>query len=397
MPPKNAAKTPPAQRAARPKAKPKPRPQSAAVPRRSGGAARRPPGRARQLPPLTADLVEHFGGQDRVDLIVSECVPPDATAGDVLRLLLEARRLRADPLRHDVYLARGSSRDGAGVEYSVAARRDALLAFAERQDDFEGFEAEAVYKGDTFGRAEPIADGDTLRKRAGVTHTTVGVPEDAERPVAAWCIVARRNRPPVVFVARAAEYMAAADFDALDPDDPRKRYPDRWLVKVAMCWPLRMAFGLNDVVGAEELTKRPDPLPDLGERAAPAIFKEGPVDDLDARILDAYTQAQALDALLWPPAKVSARLASARAKAAETGGDPATFDALRDELAAEIEVAVAAETARRRDPHANRRRLAELRAFDASTLDEDDLRGYRTELAAVEAMVQADEASAATA
>jgi hypothetical protein len=381
------------QRAATPaKRKParKPRAQRAAVP----SAVTRSSG-ARQTPPIPPDVLEHFGGQERVELIVQECVPPDATAGDVLRLLLEARRLHADPLRREVYLARGMSRDGAGIEYAVAAKRDTLLAYAERLEDFAGWQAEAIYKGDTFARVDPKADG-TLRERGGISHTSEGLrePEDGERPLGAWCIVERRGRPPVTFVARSAEYLPADEWASLDADDPRKRYPDRYIVKVAMCWPLRTVCGLTDVVGAEELSARPQiPTPQATQPAVPAIFEEGPMDALDARILDAYRQAAALDPMMCPPAKLSAHLASARATAVEVaanldepldGFDQSTYDTLRDKIALELERLVAAEVARRRDPVALRRRLEELRAFDPSTLDEDARREYDTERAAVE-------------
>lgn len=372
-------------------AKPKPRgarkrpaqPQRAAVP----GA---PTGQPRSLPPLTDDLIAYFGGREMLDLIVEDCVPDDASKGDVLRLLLEARRLRADPLRRDVYLAREASRDGGGVGYTVAARRDALLAFAERQHDFRGFDADAVYAKDTYERVKPNGSGVTLRERAGVVHVRGGVADDDRGDLLfAWCAVERADRPVLFFEARMAEYMPADDLQLLDPEDPRKRYTNRWLVKVAMCWTLRELYGLSDVVGAEELGKRPAPLPDMREPAAPTMFADGPRDPIDTRIINAHRDAQALDALLWPVAKVSARIASAKALAAEQGGDPTVLDEARAELASEIERDVQAEQARRHDPAKLRKRLLELRAFDPSTLDEEDLRDYQTERDAVEAQAVA--------
>lgn len=367
----------------RPRRKPPARPQSAAVP----GAPRA--GQSRQLPPLTPEQLAYFGSAERLGLVVAECVPQDATQGDILRLLLEAQRLKADPLRGDVYLARAASRDGSGIGYTVAAKRDTLLAYAECFADFEGFDAQAIYKGDKFARVDPTPDG-TLRQRGGISHTSEGLePPEDERPLGAWCVVARQGRPVVTFVARSSEYLPADEWPALDAEDPRKRYPDRYMVKVAMCWPLRMLYGLTDVVGAEELSARPAALPDMREPAVPAMFADGPRDALDTRIVNAHRDAQILDPMLWPPAKVRGRLASARALADETGGDPAVFDQARDEIASEIERDVQLMTARRRDPAALLARLKELRAFDPSTLDADDLRDYQTERAAVEAAAAA--------
>lgn len=390
----NAAKTPkPSKpptsraRAAAPKDAAKPQRQRAATPRRS--TPRRTPGQARQLPPLTADLVEHFGGQDHLELIVSECVPPDAMPGDVLRLLLEARRLQADPIRRDVYLTPNRSRDGAGTEYSVAARRDCLLAYARRQPTFIGHDEAPIFEHDSFKRGKPNATAATLAERAGIEHET-GMPGKRGEVVGAWCVAQMRNEDPVVRILDAAEYVGTPEERlALDPDDPKRTHPDLCMVAAAMCNCLRIAAGLNDVVGADELTRRPEPLPDLSEPVAPAIFDDGPRDELDARILDAYTQAQALDPLLWPPAKLRARLASAFGTPGTPDDPKGGYNYRRGELAAEIEHDVAAEVTRRRDPVANARRLDELRAFDPSTLDAEDLAAYQAELAAVEAAVDA--------
>lgn len=375
------------QSAAKKPAPRKPQPQRAAVPRTA--RKRAAPTAARQNPPLPVDLIEHFGGQERIDLIVAERVPDDASAGDVLRLLLEARRLQVDPLRGDVYLARDRSRDGAGTTYAVAAKRDALLAYARRQMMFVGHDEAAIYAEDRFERGKPDAEGRTLAERAGIAHTS-GMPGKRGALVGAWCAAEMRGEPPVVRVLDAAQYVGTEDErNQLDPDDPKRLFPDACMIAAAMCNALRIAAGLNDVVGSEELTRRPEPLPQLGGRAALPIFAEGPVDELDARILDAYQQAQALDALLWPPAKVRGRLASAKATADKDGGDPAVLDRLRDELASEIERDVAAEVARRHDPVVAARRLGELHAFDPTDLDEDARREYDTERAALEAIVAA--------
>lgn len=387
------AKRPPADTKARQRArKPAVPPQRAATPTRGAGPrASRKPGQARQNPPIPADLIEHFGGQDQVDLIVAECVPEDASPGDVLRLLLEARRLGADPLRHGVYLARERARDGGDYGFSVAAKRDTLLAYAERQPDFRGFDCDAVYVGDVFKRVAPIGDGSTLRERAGVVHTREQEPptdgaEIQAKLVRAWCAVERENRPPLVFEALAAEYQPGDEWDTLDPDDPRKRYPNRHLVKVAMCWPLRMLFGLNDVVGAEELSRRSDPLPQIGTppaRAAGAL--EDPKDPLDARIAGHFATARAIDPLLWPPAKVQTRLASARAEADKPGAEKTAYDDRRGELADEMAADIEAALIRGWTPQQVGKRLAELRAFGTDSLDDDTLREYKVSLAAVEA------------
>jgi hypothetical protein len=367
-----------------------PQAQSAAVP---SGTARRPARQARQDPPIPADLVAHFGGQPMVDLIVHEQVPEDATAGDVLRLLLEGRRLGADLLRGDVFLKREGSRDGAGLGYAVVAKRDTLLRYADGLRDFLGHDEAPIFKDDLFRRGKPDADAGTLVERAGITHES-GMPGSRGDLVGAWCVVEMRGKPPTVRVLDADQYLGTKqERAALDPDEVRARYPDACMVAAAMCNALRIATNLNDVVGADELSKRPEPLPQLGEPPAPPVFEEGPVDALDSRIMDAYRQAQALDPLLWTPAKVTAHLASAKTAAIEVaatldepldGADPATYDRLRSELAAEIERDVQLEQARRRDPVANAKRLGELRAFDPSDLDEDARREYDTERSALE-------------
>lgn len=380
-------KQPRAQGAATPKRpakrrNPRTQAQTAAVP----GAPRQHP----QMPPLTPSIEAYFGGGDaehgraRIELIIAERVPQDASKGDVLRLLLEARRLVADPLRGDVYLTRDQARDGREATYTVAAKRDALLAFAERQDDFQGWDARAIYPGDDFQQVDPVPEG-TLRERGGIIHRSKGLPAKDVKPIGAWCVVEREGRPPVSFVARMDEYMPTDELDARDPSDPWRRYTDRMIVKAAMCWPLRNVFGLTDVVGAEELTRRTTTVEQ--PTAAPAIFDDGPRDLIDERILVAYRQARELDPMLWPQARLSARLASAKADA---GGNTNTFDELRDALAVEMERDVQTENARRRDPEATRKRLDELRAFGRDTFEDgsDEQREYDTELAALETVAR---------
>jgi len=368
------------QRAASPqKPESKPRRQRAATPSRSV-PARRNMG-ARQTPPLSPDLVDYFGGQGMIDFIVAEYVPADATAGDVLRLLLEARRLGADPIRGDVYLAKGSSRDGGAFEYSVAAKRDALLAFAERQPSFRGWVAAPVYGNDHFELVDPTAEG-TLRERAGIVHRRAPA-EDRGELVAAWCAVDRDGREPTVFEALASEYMPeeAPSAKAGATDAEKWRYRSAHLVKIAMCWPLRMAFSLTDVVGAEELRRAAQPA--AGQPATSAIFTDGPRDDLDARILDAHRRAQELDPLMWTAAKVRAQLASCDS------------DERREFLASEMEVEVARAELTRADPERLQARLAELLAFDASTLDGEDLAAYLAEKRAIAAALEAFDVAAA--
>jgi hypothetical protein len=338
------------------KAKPAaPRRQAAATPKPRGKTTAPRPQRSRRAAParraLPADLVEHFGGDERVELILAECVPQDASPADELRLLLEARRLGADPLRRDVYLARGVSRDGSDFEYSVAARRDALLRFAEQQPDFAGHDEAAIYSEDEFAHGDPEGEGDTLRKRAGVRHVQQNPAKRGEL-VGAWCAVERRGRPPLVFVATATEYLPPEDVAAMEPDDPRRRYPDRYLVKAAMCWPLRMLYGLNDVVGAEELREATVAVPvETREVLPPAA------DELGVRIAELYAEAKRIDLISWTPAKIRARLTDAD-------------DQAREELAADLG------------------RLAELREFDREDVDEDTLAELDDEIVRLEALAE---------
>lgn len=332
--------------------------QAAATPSPRKGPARRAPQRTgaparRTLPP---DLVEHFGGEERIDLIRAECVPHDASPADELRLLLEARRLLADPLRRDVYLARGVSRDGADFEYSVAARRDALLRFAERQPDFLGHDEAAIYSEDEFTHGDPEGEGTTLRKRAGVHHVQQN-PAARGELAGAWCAVERRGRPPLVFVATCTEYLPAEDVAAMEPDDPRRRYPDRYMVKAAMCWPLRMLYGLNDVVGAEELRQVvAAPTVETREVLPPAA------DELGVRIAELYAEAARIDLIAWTPAKIRARLTDAD-------------DQAREELAADLLETI-------------RGRLVELHGFDREDVDEDTLAELDDEIARLEALAE---------
>jgi hypothetical protein len=378
------ASRPRKQRAAAPKkpARRAPRKQSAAVP---PAVNRSRAGQARQDPPIPADLIDYFGGQAMVDLIVHEHVPEDATAGDVLRLLLEGRRLKADLLRGDVWLGRDAAREGMGSSYTVTARRDTLLRYASSFEAFRGTAEDAICAKDTFKRGKPDPSARTLAERVGITHET-GMPDQRGDVVGGWCVVDMAGQEPTVRVLKAGPYIGTeAERAQLAEDDIVRRHPELCMIAAAMSNALRKATNLNDVVGADEVTRRPD----LPVAAAPPIFEEGPVDAFDARILDAYRQAQTLDALLWPPAKVRAHLASAKAAANEGDADPATYDRLRGDLADEIERDVQETIARKRDPVALRRRLDELRAFNPGTLDAEDLREFTTELAAVEAAARA--------
>lgn len=376
------------QRAAAPKSPPStPRPQRAATPTRSRPA--RANRAARQDPPLPPDLIDYFHGQGMIDLIVAEHVPDDASAGDVLRLLLEARRLGADPIRGDVYLARGSSRDGSAPAYAVAARRDTLLAYAHRQPGFLGTEESAIFEHDTFERGKGDPSAETLADRAGISHTT-GMPGKRGPVVGAWCVAGMEGKPLTVRILEAAEFVGTVDERAqMDPDDPKRLHPDLCVIAAAMSNALRIATSLNDVVGADELHARRSPVASVS--GSPPIFAEGPRDSLDERILTAHARAQELDRMMWPAAKVRARLASCHAP----DGDPTVYDEHRRMLAGEIELDGAHETVRRTDPDRLRARLAELFEFDASTLDAEDLAEYLAEKRAITAALEAFDAAAA--
>jgi hypothetical protein len=366
--PKRKAKAP-AKPTAEPKAKPAaPRRQSAATPK---PRAHRP--RRRAAVPMAAalplDVVEHFG-DDRVAMVRAE-LPPGATERDLYRLLAEAKRLGADPARGDVYLSRGQARDGAATEYSVAAKLDPLLRFVERTPGYAGHDEGAIFETDEFQQGEVIGDGKTLRERAGIRHVSAE-PWKRDKLWGAWCAVEVTGRPPTVRVIKADDYIGTAEERALlEPDDPRRRFPEQCAIAAAMAYTLRRAVGLNDLVGADELqapkfrasaAPAPGPAPAAnGDRTAE------PLDELDRQVIAEFTRATEHAAGLWPRAKVRARLLACQ--------DDEAREALANEIHNTTSQAITA-------------RLIELDRFDAIDLDEEARREYDREVATLRAALE---------
>jgi hypothetical protein len=331
-----------------PKKKPgQPRPQRAATPKRGVVTKdqRRTREQSRSQPRITLpdDLIADIGGPDRLALIRAD-LPEDASDGDLLRLLLEARRLGADPTRRDLYLKRSFSRDGGGTGYDVVAKRDALLRHAEAQSGFEHAEG-AIFDNDTFARSKPSGFADTLEGRVGIEHTS-GHPKDRGALWGAWCAVAVGGKEPIVRVISAEDYIGtAAERAALDPEDPRRLHPDQCMIAAAMSLTIRIACSLNDVVGADEMN------------TPASAVSLAVIDDEDERTthltakLGALLRASALiDPLLWTATKLRARLENETTEA---------VDALIAEVAADLVPKLEA-------------RRADMERFDATDLPDED-------------------------
>lgn len=299
MPAKPAAKKPaPKRHAAR---TPKPASRKPA-PRRE--QSRRPAATV-----LPAEVVQHFG-TERIDLVRSQ-LPPDSTDADLARLLLEAIRLSTDPVRGGIYLAREHARDAGPATYAVVAKRDVLLAYAERQPSFKDHDGDSIYSADNFELVPRNAESPNLLERAGIMHLA-GHPKERGDLIGAYGVVEVAGRSPLRFIALCAEYLP--DLASLDQDDPRRRFPDRYMVKAAQCWPLRMAFGLNDVVGAEEMPDFASRKPAPAAPAPPAA--EDPLDALDHEALEMFADCQRFLPGRFTVAELRARLLGGAGEAA---------------------------------------------------------------------------------
>lgn len=340
-----------------------PRRQQARKPASRPARARRPPAR------LTAgdivlprELAERFDQETR-DLVLAR-LPEGATAGDFARLLAEAARLGADPIRGDVFLKLDSSRDGADREFAVVARLDALLAYAERHPGYRGHAEAAIFADDEFQLGDVDGEGRTLRERAGVRHLT-GMPGRSGDLVGAWCAVEVEGREPVVRIINADDFVGTAEERAsLDPDDPRRRHPDFCAIAAAMSNAIRRAFQLNDLVGADEIHGTLTPGQASSATASSPTDRLGsPLDEIDREVVAMYHAAHERGiGATWPAAKVRALLLGAQS------------DDERRELAAAIREDVARPMVAR---------LAELDHFDTDGLDEDEQAAYDAELADV--------------
>jgi hypothetical protein len=299
------------------------RTQRASQPTRS----RAPRAAATPVPSIPPALVEAFG-TERIALVRARY--PRAPEDAIARLLYAADRLGLDPLT-DLYPTEGRGRDGAESEWSIAAKRDALLKVANRRSDYRGMDADVLRAEDTFRRVAPDPASPSLRARAGVEHT-YGLPSQRGDIIGAWSAVEVANadgslRPPTFFIAELTDYQP--DPESLADGDPWKEQVAACIVKAAQLWTLRIGLGLEDLVGEQEAARRvpAEPARPLGE----ALVDDEPSDPLDARILDLFREGQQLDPTMWPLPMVQARTLGANAEARTALADEmdASFAPLR--------------------------------------------------------------------
>lgn len=271
---------------------------------------------------ISAELAEAFG-PERIALVRER--HPRAPEAVIARLLLAAHRLDLDPLT-DLYPTEGRGRDGADTEWEVAARRDALLKVANRRPDYRGMDSDVIHEQDEFARVEPDPSSPSLRARAGVRHT-YGMPRQRGALIGAWSAVEVANadgslRPPTFFIAELADYQPPVD--TLQDGDPWKEQTAACIRKAAQLWTLRIGLGLEDLVGAEEASRR---VPSVHREQSQALIADEPQDPIDQRILELYAEARALAPTLWPLPMVQART---------RGADDVARQALVDDMEASL-------------------------------------------------------------
>lgn len=156
----------------------------------------------------------------------------DASPQELEAFISVALSYGLNPLKKEIYFTK------AGGKAVTMTSRDGYLAIANRSEQFDGMEADVVYKGD---KLERNADG-SLSIVYGENHLTF----DDSFLIGAFCNVFRkdRKRTSTVFVS----------YDDYKKDNPIWRtYKKSMILKVAESMALKRAFSLSGLVTEEEM------------------------------------------------------------------------------------------------------------------------------------------------
>lgn len=187
--------------------------------------------------------------------------------------------------------AQMSGRDGGGGRIAILVGRDGYLKCARRDPDFIDVDSDVVYDTDDF-LVTRHADGSRT-----VEHS-YGNPAQRGEAHGAYAIVRRKGKPDRYFYAPLDQYAKRADKSAWG-------YRDAMAIKAAVSYILRITYGVNGPVPADEVG--------AGLNFGDATVSGGAVTEPEAsplpeRIRGLFAEAHGLDPKSWRENEVRARI-----------------------------------------------------------------------------------------
>ena len=178
----------------------------------------------RAIEPIRADL-----GWTREEInTIKRTVARGATDDELVMFLHLAKAYGLDPFAKDIWFIK--DRTGTPI---IMTSRDGYLKIANRDENYDGMDADVVYQGDKFNKLKD-----------GVEH--VYETKNRGNPVGAYAMVYRKDRTRPVYV--------YAPFSNYFRDTKVwRQYPHAMILKVAEAMALKRAFSISGLVTREEL------------------------------------------------------------------------------------------------------------------------------------------------
>jgi phage recombination protein Bet len=172
---------------------------------------------------------------------IYQAVMPGLDPAEFQMVMAMAARYDLDPLAHEIWGAKGKTRDGRPGRVLILVGRDGLLKVARRDATYAGFDSDVVHEKDTFR---------VKRSGAGreIIHEYEGGTKDRGPIIGAWAQVYQKGYHDTYFFAPWEEYFP----NRADDKSPWTKQPSVMIQKCALSLCLRLAFNLSGVVSEEE-------------------------------------------------------------------------------------------------------------------------------------------------
>lgn len=243
-----------------------------------------------------------------------------------------AAHLGLSPLTGEIWLIKGRREEnGQWVDfYRPAVGRDGLLKYARRQPNFKGLRYGVVCANDTFEFEDDGWETKVLHRPASLNAANAERGKESRyrgAPIGAWAkLFFKDDRPPEFYFAPSHEHVRTKVKDGEREMVGAWGYTSAMLIKSAVSYVCRLAFGITGVVPFDELAMD-DPQMSGAARdehqagEAPANLGEDPAEANNAHVSELeisedlkITLIQALDAVndlapfTWTPSKLKLKL-----------------------------------------------------------------------------------------
>ncbi|MBR1419023.1 MAG: phage recombination protein Bet [Synergistaceae bacterium] len=176
---------------------------------------------------------EQGWGREEINTI-KRTVARGATDDELRMFLHLAKTYGLDPFAKDIWFIK--DRTGTPI---IMTSRDGYLKIANRDENYDGMDADVVYQGDKFNKLKD-----------GVEH--VYETKNRGNPIGAYAMVYRKDRSRPVYV--------YAPFSNYFRDTKVwRQYPHAMILKVAEAMALKRAFSISGLVTREEIEENAEP------------------------------------------------------------------------------------------------------------------------------------------